>query len=345
MFQRRVGKNYGTMKKEKRQNKQSIIASLIAKVNRMPINRLHATLKDLDRVRYLGVVNCLHPQKFKELVIYDKKHVEFSSIWLRESNTGIKRALLDALDPIDLIHIGSQHQAGTVAWGTHLHPMKLVTEYCPSMSRYFFGCSVDRMKEIITFLVDNTKGVRLPRKNEEQQIHDIFVYTEGVHFPFEVIHLFASAHPRFLFPALAEITHVQFDRIMWLVKCFCGDSDSFDNVFDDTYDKYYSGLQKEDIAVIVKAAPSLDAKRFYKLLQGFRPETQRAITLALGEKYVIDMHTKVAFSPRISIPSHFKIFPDKITNDSVLKDLLSHKKTLGKLSSKKTAELLGELIT
>jgi hypothetical protein len=321
----------------KTKDKNKIVNELIESVCKMSAQVLHKNLQGLDMDRYTKVINSLTPQKFKELVEYDSTVESYSDIW--RYSESIRVNLLDALDPILLIKIGAKGCAHDTEWGGWMYNQE-DKEYSRNLTEYLSNCSAKRLSEIMVVLIESTKNVTAPASERN---YDIFKFIEGKEFPFETIDLLHHVHPKNLFLAINMISADNLKRMFWLAKKFMMDDDPFESVFHGEYGKKYY-FDQRIFECISKHIGVLSDAFLLKFLNSFGEEAQDLIVPEIGKDRVIAIHSAGFSIKGFYIPEEWNLFPDKKSNESLIKKIESGEITkINRLSAKKQLELLGAL--
>ncbi|MBP6904587.1 MAG: hypothetical protein KBB91_00835 [Candidatus Pacebacteria bacterium] len=323
--------------------KQKLAEELIKKLNRMSIPILYGEVSKLDDERKHNVINALSPEKFQLMVQYEMKQKETATnLW--EQTGSIKKELLDALSPVQLAYIGGKHSSRHLGWGQwkDLRYNKDQQHVpCNRLVDYFLVCSPQRASKVLLFFIRSTKGVTAPADERDR---NIFKYAEGKQFPFEVISLLSTMHPKVLFPALNTVSPESLKKVFWLSEKMCSDSDSIENVLLDSYSRN-SNIYYEELEEIAKAAPLLGDTPLCLLLRKTDEATQRLITKTVGRERLVEMKTKGYSFTDIAVDSSIRLAADKIPNETVLKDLSTGKRNIRQLSPTKVLELAGEILS
>lgn len=325
---------------------EQILESLLKSVSKMSISSLHKSLMGLDQERYSKVLNLLSPDKFLKLVEYDLENEEYSRIWQtgRHLKLGIKKELLDSLPPNCLIGIASKYSADTVsAWGKWYENWENDTENIMihnHLTSYLYFSTPERVAEIINFLVGSCMFVKAPASERDRHI---FIYNKKTEFPFEVIHLFACVHPRVFFPALNLVKLKFIEKMFWLCHKFLGDSESFENIFQSDYRNNFS-FNEVVLENIGKYIGVLKDQYLIKFIRNFGSNGQRVLLSSIGKDRIIEMHNNGIPIDSVTLPSDWKLFSDKQSNEVVLEKVKKEGQVvLSKLSSVKKIQLLGSL--
>ncbi|MFZ2205815.1 MAG: hypothetical protein WAV23_04500 [Minisyncoccia bacterium] len=325
-------------------SKEQIIDDLVRSVLRLPVEKLHQDLLSLDSERYLSVLNKLTPEKFLEFVKYDASIVEFSRVWDISFvlAAGIKKELLDILPPNLLIRIASKHSSGTSGWGKWDEDWKdgQGNGFCHDFSLYLFMCSPERVSEIINFLIGTCLNVKAPLSEIDK---NIFVYKKGKEFPFEVIDLFFSVHPKVFFPALNSVSSKYLKKMFWLCQKFVSDDEGLENVFQSQYFGKYS-FDSNRFSVIGEHIGMLKDEYLNVFLNWFKHEAQKVLFPKIGKERIIQLRKNNFSTKNLSFPEEWDIFNDKKSNESVFEKIQKGSQSIQKLNSKKKLELLGSLL-
>jgi len=330
--------------------KLQIINELIDSVLKFETDLLYEELMALDSERYSKVINSLTPGKFLELVQYDFVQEKYSGLWNigNYSERQIKKELLDILPPDLLIHIAKKCSASiSQSWGLwhseiyghKNHLSKGNNCYCSNLSGYFFVSSKERIAEIINFLINTCLNVKVAKLKEK----DIFDYEEEKQFPFEVVHLFSSVHPKVFFPAINLISDEYFKKMFYLCRNFIFGEETFENIFQNQYGKEYS-FDEDLFNCIVKYIGELEDKYFILFLREFNQKTLEFLIPQIGKKRIEQLHKNGFDIKHLPLPRKWNIFPDKKPNQIIIENIQKGKQSVRKLTAKKSVELLGSLL-
>jgi hypothetical protein len=79
------------------------------------------------------------------------------------------------------------------------------------------------------------------------------------------------------------------------------------------------------------------------MLKLFSENIQLAITEKLGKERLIEMKKEKFFNKSIKVPEEMILYADADPNEKVIEEIISRKKSVQQLRSKKVLELFGEL--
>ncbi len=315
-------------------NRKELLVQLVQKLQRMGIPDLYKNL--VESVKKQSIIKLILPQQFQSLIDYEMSVEKSVSTELWEENMHfLPTNFLNILTPRQLFYVGSKCRSGNSSWERwYDHSFSENESECGNLADYFKYCKTERIEEILKWSIDSTKGVKAPLEKDD---HNLFIYQKGVQFPFEVIFLLSTIHPSRFFPAVNTLRIDQLKRLFWLCETMCGQNDTMENIFAHEYFNKHKPNIDEEIGVVIEHMHLLQNKQFYLFSQEMSEENQGRIIASVDQKRFLKMKEEGYFSS-------YALHADKTSTEDLLGKILKDTKKAQYLHSRRTMELITELL-